>query len=89
MQALIVLSCLVFLLVGVQGFRALPVVPRGLQLSMGKISNNVEFDTVAREWRMKWSPDNDKKALESAQVTLSLFRNAIKRVPGVKSVQRI
>lgn len=27
---------------------------------MVTIANGVQFDTIAREWRMKWSPDNDK-----------------------------
>lgn len=91
MLAIVFVACLVLLLVEVQGFRSLPVLSRGLMHSrgMGKISENVEFDTVAREWRLKWSPDNDKKALESVQLTLQLFKSAIKRVPGVKSVQRV
>ena len=32
-----------------------------------KIADGVEFDTIAREWRLKWSADNDKKSLASAQ----------------------
>ena len=28
------------------------------------ITEGVDFDVVAREWRMKWSPDNDKKSLQ-------------------------
>ena len=38
---------------------------------------------------MKWSTDNDKKSLSSAQQTLDLFIGAIKGIDGVKSVQRI
>ena len=30
---------------------------------MGTIVEGVDFDTVAREWRCKWSGDNDKKSL--------------------------
>ncbi len=31
------------------------------------VSKNTPFDTVAREWRMKWSTDNDKKSLDEVQ----------------------
>ena len=27
----------------------------------------VEFNSIAREWRFKWSADNDKQSLASAQ----------------------
>jgi hypothetical protein len=54
-----------------------------------KITDNVQFETIAREWRLKWSPDNDKKALSSVQQTVEVFLPQIKGVAGVKSVQRI
>jgi len=53
------------------------------------ITNGVEFDTIAREWRLKWSPDDDKKSLASVQQTLNDFLLALKSINGVKSVQRI
>lgn len=56
---------------------------------MIKITDGVEFDVIAREWRMKWSADNDKKSLASVQQTLDVFLPQIKGVDGVKSVQRI
>ena len=31
----------------------------------------VDFDTIAREWRCKWSPDADKASLGAAQAALS------------------
>ena len=34
---------------------------------MVTITDGVEFDTIAREWRCKWSPDNDKKSLQEIQ----------------------
>ena len=49
----------------------------------------VEFDTIAREWRFKWSADDEKKSLASAQQTLFLFKSAIKQIDGLKGVQRI
>ena len=53
------------------------------------ITDGVEFDTIAREWRLKWSPDDDKKSLASVQQTLVVFLPALKAINGVKSVQRI
>ena len=32
-----------------------------------KITEGVEFQTIAREWRFNWSADNDKVSLASAQ----------------------
>lgn len=54
-----------------------------------KITENVQFDTIAREWRLKWSADNDKSSLSSVQQTLEVFMPALKKIEGVKSVQRI
>ena len=56
---------------------------------MGTITEGVEFDTIAREWRCKWSPDNDKKALAEAQKLLTTTLADLKAVDGVKGVQRI
>ncbi len=58
-------------------------------IQMVEITKGVEFDTVAREWRFKWSPDDDKASLASAQTTLKIFESEIKAIPGVKSVQRV
>ncbi|NJA61023.1 hypothetical protein HC023_34670 [Streptomyces sp. NEAU-H3] len=49
----------------------------------------MEFDTIAREWRMKWSGDNDKASLAAVQKVLDSVKAEIKAVPGVKSVQRV
>ena len=59
------------------------------QLNMIEITKGVEFDTIAREWRFKWTPDDDKVSLASAQQTLDMFSSEIKAIPGVKSVQRV
>ena len=56
---------------------------------MIKITEGVEFETIAREWRLKWSADSDKKSLQSVQQTLSIFEKELKGIPGLKSVQRI
>lgn len=49
----------------------------------------IEFDTVAREWRMKWSQDDDKASLAAAQKALEKQLATVKAVKGVKSVQRV
>jgi hypothetical protein len=57
--------------------------------TMGTIADGVDFDTVAREWRFKWSPDQDKKSLAEAQKVLNNFKTSIHNVAGVKNVQRV
>ena len=54
-----------------------------------KITEQVEFDTIAREWRFKWSDENEKKSLDSAQQTLAIFQSSLSKIDGVKSVQRV
>ena len=56
---------------------------------MVTITEGVEFDTVAREWRCKWSADNDKKSLQDAQKALESVLGEVKKVDGVKDVQRV
>lgn len=46
-------------------------------------------DTISREWRCKWSPDNDKKSLVEAQKALESVLADVKAVDGVKGVQRV
>jgi hypothetical protein len=54
-----------------------------------QITPNVKFDTIAREWRFKWSPDADKQSLVEAQNALDSVLKEVKGVKGVKSVQRV
>jgi hypothetical protein len=56
---------------------------------MPTIAEGVEFDIIAREWRCKWSPDNDKKSLVEAQTLLDGVLNELKALDGFKSVQRV
>ena len=56
---------------------------------MVTIAEGVEFDTVAREWRCKWSADNDKASLVAAQKLLNEKLAEVKAVDGVKAVQRV
>jgi len=56
---------------------------------MFKITEGVEFDTIAREWRCVWSPDDEKASLEAAQKLLTEYRDQVKGITGVKNVQRV
>lgn len=53
------------------------------------IAEGVDFDTVAREWRCKWSPDDDKASLVAAQKALEACLPEVKEIDGVKSVERV
>ena len=41
---------------------------------MPAITPNVAFDTVAREWRLKWSADSDKQSLSAVQSALEAVK---------------
>eukprot|EP00164_Ancoracysta_twista_P003861 GFYU01005180.1.p1 GENE.GFYU01005180.1~~GFYU01005180.1.p1 ORF type:complete len:129 (+),score=17.96 GFYU01005180.1:50-388(+) len=56
---------------------------------MPTITEGVNFDTIAREWRCKWSPDEDKKSLGEAQKILDSVLAELKALEGVKNVQRV
>ena len=56
---------------------------------MFTVTEGVEFDTIAREWRCKWSADSDKKSLQEAQKQLNAVLPQLKSIDGVKDVQRV
>mmetsp|Transcript_17417 Transcript_17417/g.25378 ORF Transcript_17417/g.25378 Transcript_17417/m.25378 type:complete len:111 (-) Transcript_17417:1022-1354(-) len=53
---------------------------------MKSIVSNVQFDTVAREWRCKWESE---EALVGAQTSLEAVLEKVKAVAGVKDIQRV
>ena len=57
--------------------------------SLGTIAQGVDFDTIAREWRCKWSQGNDKKSLVEAQIALKDVLAEIKAVDGFLKVDRV
>mmetsp|Transcript_2111 Transcript_2111/g.4827 ORF Transcript_2111/g.4827 Transcript_2111/m.4827 type:complete len:162 (-) Transcript_2111:38-523(-) len=61
----------------------------GASVKMIDITPNVSFDTIAREWRCKWSADADKASLVKAQDALTEVLSEVKGVSGVKDVQRV
>lgn len=56
---------------------------------MPTIAEGVEFDTIAREWRCKWSSENDKASLVAAQKAIDEILAQVKAVDGVVAVQRV
>merc|ERR1712087_739166 len=57
--------------------------------SMPEITTGVNFDTVAREWRCKWSTDDEKASLAAAQACLVEVKPAVSAVPGLKDFKRV
>lgn len=51
-----------------------------------EIAEGVTYDTIAREWRCKWSPDGDKVSLVSTQIALESILEELYEVPGCKRV---
>jgi len=56
---------------------------------MPSICPGVEFTTIAREWRCKWSADNDKASLEALQKALNAINPKVGAVVGLRDVRRI
>ena len=56
---------------------------------MATIVDGVNFNNVAREWRMKWTTDNEKKSLADIQKVVDTYLKEIKSNEGVHSVQRV
>jgi len=49
----------------------------------------VQFDNIAREWRCKWSADDDNLSLMKAQAQLDAILADLSSVEGVSSIQRV
>jgi hypothetical protein len=56
---------------------------------MPSIVAGVDFDTVAREWRLKWSEAEGKASLCAAQKLLDDCLPALHKLNGLQSVQRV
>jgi len=56
---------------------------------MPTICPGVEFSTIAREWRCKWSADNDKASLEALQKELNGIMSKVGAVANLRDVRRI
>mmetsp|Transcript_17540 Transcript_17540/g.24539 ORF Transcript_17540/g.24539 Transcript_17540/m.24539 type:complete len:112 (-) Transcript_17540:353-688(-) len=53
---------------------------------MPEITKNVAFDTIAREWRLKW---DSKETLSKVQDVLDSVKSELKGTKGLKGVQRV
>lgn len=53
----------------------------GASVKMIDITPNVSFDTIAREWRCKWSADADKASLVKAQDALTEVLSEVRTSP--------
>eukprot|EP00184_Porphyridium_aerugineum_P002114 CAMPEP_0184692302 /NCGR_PEP_ID=MMETSP0313-20130426/842_1 /TAXON_ID=2792 /ORGANISM="Porphyridium aerugineum, Strain SAG 1380-2" /LENGTH=112 /DNA_ID=CAMNT_0027150127 /DNA_START=70 /DNA_END=408 /DNA_ORIENTATION=- len=56
---------------------------------MPEITPNVTFVHIAREWRMKWSMDDNKSSLVQIQSLADSHLARIKQINGFVNVQRI
>jgi len=56
---------------------------------MPSLCKGVDFENIAREWRCKYDPKDDKKAAAEIQALLAEYLPKLKAVNGVKSVQRV
>uniref|UniRef100_A0A0G4FBJ8 Uncharacterized protein n=1 Tax=Chromera velia CCMP2878 TaxID=1169474 RepID=A0A0G4FBJ8_9ALVE len=56
---------------------------------MPTIVEGVDFDTVAREWRLKWADADDKKSLAEVQKLMVSLLPEIKAESGSASIQRV
>lgn len=54
-----------------------------------QLAEGVEFDTICREWRCKWSLDGDKASLVACQMALESVAEDLYQVDGVKAVERV
>ena len=76
----VLLSIMIASSLAFRSFLNKPVVAKAkVTKTFATIVDGVDFDTIAREWRLKWSADNDKKSLASAQqskINLIFFKLA-------------
>ena len=56
---------------------------------MPSVCPGVDFENVAREWRCKYAPENDKKALQEAQKIFETYISTLKGLNGFVSLQRV
>ena len=54
---------------------------------MPSVCPGVDFENIAREWRCKYSPDNDKLALQNAQKLFETVVDQLKALTGFVSLQ--
>ena len=53
------------------------------------IMDGVDYDSIVREWRCKWSPDGDKASLLTCQMAIESIFDDLIEIDGVQNVERI
>lgn len=53
------------------------------------ITGGVRFDTIAREWRLKWIADEDKISLIKVQKALQDIISDLRNIDGLVDIQRV
>lgn len=56
---------------------------------MPQITDNVGYDIIAREWRLKWSDDEEKLSLTQVQEVVDSLKSDLGKIAGLESVQRV
>lgn len=56
---------------------------------MQTIAEGVQYNTIAREWRAKWSNEGNKASLVACQMALESVVEDLYEVDGVVSVERV
>jgi hypothetical protein len=57
--------------------------------AMIELAKGISFNTIAREWRMKYAADNGKAAATEVQALLDKHLEKIKATAGYKSINRV
>ena len=73
----------------IDGHMKLARAQRTVLQQMIQLAEGVEFDTICREWRCKWSLDGDKSSLVACQMALESVAEDLYQVDGVKNVERV
>eukprot|EP00930_Biecheleria_cincta_P097213 TRINITY_DN88934_c0_g1_i1.p1 TRINITY_DN88934_c0_g1~~TRINITY_DN88934_c0_g1_i1.p1 ORF type:complete len:158 (-),score=26.14 TRINITY_DN88934_c0_g1_i1:102-575(-) len=55
----------------------------------GYVCPEIHYNTLAREWRCKWSMDDQKRSLTECQRVLERAVPALRKVHGLLGVQRV
>jgi hypothetical protein len=58
-------------------------------MSMHSVTTGVDYDTMAREWRLKWSEADEKRSLAAVQQEFASLKPELEKIPGIKCVERI
>ena len=56
---------------------------------LATIAPGVDYSHIAREWRCKWDPSNDKASLVDVNEAFAKILPQVKALTGVVSVQRV